>query len=156
MPRVSVLLENIRSAYNVGSIFRICDGAKVDKLYLTGLCAYPPHPRVEKTALGSQQHVPWEYHESAQIILKRLSSKMHIVSLEVTPESVNLFETDFDENQEVCLIFGNEVDGVSAETLARSHQICHLPMLGTKSSLNVSTCAAVAIYETQRKLGSLV
>lgn len=167
-----VVLDNVRSAYNVGSVFRICDCAGVDALYLTGITPYPPHNKIPKTSLGAEETVYWEYHRDAVELVKLLQSgevkkarksaihksehlrpklideKLQIVSLEITKDSKNLFSIKF--NKSLALVFGHELSGVNKEILKLSDKIIHIPMLGQKESLNVSTSAGIAVYEVQR------
>lgn len=151
-PQLAVLLEDIRSAYNVGSIFRCCDGAGIDTLYLTGRCAHPPHSKLEKTALGSTTTVKWEYHLDINPVIDKLKqANYQIICLETGPTSQNLFDISIKAN--TCLVFGNEVDGISTPVLDQADQIVAIPMLGQKSSLNVATSAAIAIYECKRQIG---
>lgn len=149
-PALMVLLENIRSAYNVGSIFRTADSAGVARLYLTGYTAYPPHPKLEKTALGSLTSVPWEHHESAITVVQTLQKQgVRVLAAEVADVATSIYEIGFTED--TCLVFGNEVDGVSQELLSRVDGVVRVPMFGMKESLNVATAAGVVIYEFVRK-----
>ena len=155
MKDLYVWAENIRSIYNVGSFFRSCDAVGASKLLLSGVTAHPPHPRLSKTALGSSKTVPWEYYETSFDVLEMLEdNKITLVSLEITKSSTDIFLTKF--NGPTCLVLGNEVEGVSQETLDRSSYITHIPMEGQKSSLNVASAAAIGIYEVRRKLLGLV
>lgn len=148
-----VILEDIRSVYNVGSAFRTADAAGIDKLILTGKSAHPPHPRLKKTALGSSQSVSWEYHQEIQPYLEKVKEEgFSIVSMEASDESVNLYKTTFDSK--LCLIFGNEVNGVSHTALQLSDLVCRIPMLGAKTSLNISVSLGVTVYERLRQLQS--
>lgn len=156
LPQLSVMLERVRSAYNVGSVFRTCDSAGVDKLYLTGYTATPPHHKLEKTALGSMQSVNWEHHCHAVSLAQYLRSQgMQIIALEPTKTSVSIYSQESSMTTPVCLIFGNEVAGITPELLKLSDQILHIPQLGIKSSLNVASAAAIAIYEASRQLHRL-
>ena len=150
MHKLVVIAEDLRSIYNVGSLFRTCDAAKVDKLFLTGRSAHPPHPRLVKTALGSHQTVPWEYHLTSSEIIPILKAEGYtILGMEYTSSSTSLFALDLPEA--CCLVLGNEVTGLSQDVLSLADTICHIPMLGTKSSLNVSVAAGVAIYQYRKR-----
>lgn len=150
--KLSLCAEDLRSAYNVGSLFRTGDAVGIGCLYLTGRSAYPPHPRVLKTALGSQTSVRWEYHESSLDLLVHLKSQGYqLAALEVTPQATSLFS--FTVTQDICLIVGNEVNGVSSQVLELVDSVMSIPMSGIKSSLNVSVAAAVALYECKRQMG---
>jgi 23S rRNA (guanosine2251-2'-O)-methyltransferase len=148
--KLFVLLENIRSAYNVGSIFRTCDAAGVDKLFLTGYTAYPPHPKLNKTALGSFNSVKWEYVRNGKqvaMVLKKKRTKL--ISLEANKDTSSIFEKTFIKN--TCLVFGNELSGISQDMLELSDEIVHIPQFGKKESLNVAVAAGIAVYEFKRK-----
>ncbi|GAB4142415.1 MAG: RNA methyltransferase [Patescibacteria group bacterium] len=162
-------MENIRSAYNVGSVFRTCDSAGIDKLFLTGISPYPPHSKLNKTALGSLESVSWEYHNSSLEILKRLKDDgVKILSLESFKNAKSIYDYFFSiidisevtkkskENfNDICLVFGNEDVGISKEVLEISDEILTIPMFGKKDSLNIAVSAGIAIYEFVRKKISL-
>jgi len=149
LPRFSALLEDIRSLWNVGSIFRSADGAGFDKLYLCGITGCPPRKEIAKTSLGAEDAVAWEHHAGALDILPALAAAgIQVVVLEKTERSVPLREA-LEKNQikaPLCLVVGNEVSGVSAEILAQATLICDLPMRGAKSSLNVAVAFGIAAY----------
>ena len=148
--KLVVLLDNIRSAYNVGSVFRTCDSAGVDKLFLCGYCACPPNPKLHKTALGSVDHVAWEHHCSAADAVKYLKSQhVQIICLETVPQTQSLFEYHY--QTDTCLIFGNEERGIDPDILALADTILQIPQYGIKESLNIASAAAVAIYEFRRQ-----
>ncbi len=147
MPRtpVVVVADNIRSMHNVGSIFRSGDGAGIRHLYLTGFTAAPPRPEIEKTALGATDSVPWSYHENAAEVVSRLKDEGYeIVVVEQTTESRPFFKANF--TFPLCLIMGNEVDGVSDELVAMADKAVDIPMLGVKHSLNVSVACGIVLY----------
>lgn len=144
-----VVLDNIRSAHNVGSVFRTCDSFKVDKLWLCGICAVPPSAEIHKSALGAEDSVPWERSESTMDVVARLRSDGYeIVSVEQTVGSVGLdrFVPGFSEGKRYALIFGNEVDGVAQEVVDASDFSLEIPQFGTKHSLNVSVSAGVVLW----------
>lgn len=146
-----VVLDNIRSAHNVGAIFRTADGAGVSKIYL---CGYTPTPidrfgreqaEIKKTSLGATQSVKWEHVEKITELIDRLHSEGYtIASVEQTPDTISYKEWQADEK--VAFIFGNEVDGVQESALAQSDVVLEIPMLGKKESLNVSNSAAIILY----------
>lgn len=149
-PKLYVLLEFVRSAHNVGSVFRACDSAGITKLFLCGWTAMPPHPKLAKTALGSEQSVAWEHHCSAvQLAVYLRSQSISLVALEVGADSEDIFTAPFE--RDTCLIFGHEELGVSEELLQLCDHVVAIPHAGAKSSLNVSVAAGVAIYEYVRK-----
>jgi tRNA G18 (ribose-2'-O)-methylase SpoU len=142
---VAVVAENIRSLYNVGSIFRTSDGAAVEKLWLCGYTGYPPRKEIDKTALGSVDSVPWEYNEDTVSVVKNLKNKGYcIAALEHTDKSCiyNKAEYDFP----LCLIIGNEVEGLSGEIVSLCDMAIEIPMHGLKQSLNVSVAYGIMIY----------
>ena len=151
---VVALLENIRSLYNVGAFFRTADAAGLRKLYLCGITGRPPHTGIRKTALGAETSVPWEYAADpvAQVTALRAEG-CEIAAIETSIRSVDLF--DWEPAFPVCLIFGNEVEGISRELSALADAHVRIPMLGTKHSLNVATAGGVVIYELLRKYRAL-
>lgn len=145
------LLDNIRSAYNVGAMFRTADGAGIQKLYLTGITPHPPHAKIPKTSLGALDNVDWEYAENTLDIVKILKEQgMKIISIEKNSSSVDYKSFKFEPNS--LLIFGNEIKGVSKEVLELSDAVVHLPMYGMKESLNVATTFGVIMYEAISQL----
>lgn len=146
-----IILEDVRSIFNVGSVFRTADAAGVEKIILSGLTAHPPHPRLEKTALGATKFVEWEYHQNLDDVIERLKKEnFQLVACELDQSAKNVFETKCTQN--TCLIFGNEVTGVSSNTLEKVDDIIEIPMLGSKKSLNIATAAGIIMYEYRRKL----
>lgn len=144
-----VVLDNIRSAHNVGSAFRTCDSFKVDRLWLCGICAVPPSAEIHKSALGAEDSVPWEHSDSTMDIVERLRGEGYtIVSVEQTVGSVSLadFVPEFTAGKKYALIFGNEVDGVAQEVVDASDFSLEIPQFGTKHSLNVSVSAGVILW----------
>jgi tRNA G18 (ribose-2'-O)-methylase SpoU len=151
---IAVVLENIRSLYNVGSIFRTSDGANVEKLYLCGYTGRPPRKEIDKTSLGSAESVPWEYvPEAASAVAELKSRGYQIVSLEHTDRSVPYTEAEY--RFPLCLIVGNEVEGVSGELVSLCDMAVEIPMYGIKQSLNVSVAFGIAAYHiTHRYRGA--
>jgi tRNA G18 (ribose-2'-O)-methylase SpoU len=148
---VSLLLDNIRSMYNVGSIFRTADGARVESLYLSGITARPPKKEISKTALGAEESVVWHPSENAVATVDSLRARGYeIAAIETAVNAVDLF--DWQPRWPVLLLFGHEVDGVGDDLLNRCDTFVRLPMLGLKHSLNVSNAAAIVLYELLRKL----
>ncbi len=141
-----IVLDNIRSLHNVGAIFRTADGAGWDKIYLTGYTGCPPDRRIEKVSLGAEEFLSWEQADSAIELCKKLKKDgFKIVALEQSEKSENIFDThDFGEN--IALILGNEVEGVSQELLDICDQHVEIPMYGQKKSLNVSVAAGIALF----------
>lgn len=140
-----LILPDIRSAHNVGAMFRIADGAGVDKVYLCGYTARPPHPQLDKVSLGAEKSVPWEYQRQAWRLLTELKEKgYNIVALEKTNTSLDLFK--WKSKFPLALVVGNEKSGVTKSLLKYCRLAVHIPMAGKKTSLNVSVAAGVAIY----------
>ena len=146
-----IILEDIRSAYNVGAIFRTADASGVSKVFLTGYTPAPidrfgrPQPEIQKTSLGASETMLWEKVESMSELITRLQKEgVTVAAVELSPTSVPLKE--FIEPEKVAYIVGNEVDGVAKETLELADVVVELPMLGKKESLNVSVTAGIILY----------
>ena len=143
---ISILVENVRSVHNVGSIFRSADGFGAEKIYLTGYTAYPPREDLHKTALGAEDSVPWEYHEDAITIAEEIKKEgKNLLLVEQTHSSKSIYSANYDFP--VCFIVGNEVDGVSEKLAAIATNHIELPMRGVKQSLNVSVATGIVGYE---------
>jgi len=151
---VSVLLENVRSMYNVGSFFRTADAAGIEALHLCGFTGYPPKKEISKTALGADETVPWDHTRDAMDRVKELRSRGYeIAAIETSTRSVDLF--DWVPHFPVCLLFGHEVDGLTEPLREFADTHVRIPMLGQKHSLNVATAGGVVIYELLRKFTAL-
>lgn len=152
-PPVAALLDNVRSLYNVGSIFRTSDGARLERLFLTGYTPHPPRREIEKTALGATGTVPWEYHRDPLAALEaNKAAGRQICALELTDSSIPYYDlrpTSFP----LCLVVGNEITGVSREVLSRCDLAIEIPMFGTKQSLNVAVAYGIVLFDLTRKLG---
>ncbi len=149
--KLSLLLDNLRSTLNVGSIFRTADGAGVTHIYCCGTTPTPYHPKIIKTGLGAEYSIPWIYHRNALDVLDQIESETLILSLEASENSSDLFSNfgQIAASKEVLLILGNEVSGVDPELMRRSNFLVSLPMIGKKTSLNVAVAAGIAIYSLQ-------
>ena len=146
---ISILVENVRSVHNVGSIFRSADGFGAEKIYLTGYTAYPPRLDLSKTSLGAEKSVPWEHIESPIKAAKQIISKgISLVLLEQTIKSKPIYDLNW--SFPLCFIVGNEVEGVSEELSELATIHAEIPMRGVKQSLNVSVSTGVAGYEFSR------
>ena len=146
----SAVLEDLRSLWNVGSIFRSADGAGFSRLYLCGITGTPPNKAIAKTSLGAEDVVAWGHHSHVlDFVPKLVEEGVQIVALEKTEHSIELSEALHLKKLRtpLCVIVGNEVAGVSAEALALAHVTCHLPMHGVKSSLNVAVAFGIAAYQ---------
>lgn len=151
---VAVLLDNVRSLYNVGAFFRTADAAGVEKLHLCGITGRPPQHAIAKTALGAEDSVPWEHTwEPVPLIHAIRDRGYEIAAVETTVHAVDLF--DWTPGFPVCVIFGHEVEGIRPEVSALSDTHVRIPMLGAKHSLNVATAGGVVIYELLRKYRAL-
>lgn len=149
---VYAMADNIRSIYNVGSIFRTSDAALIEKLYLTGYTPYPPRPEIEKVALGATDAVPWEYIKDPLEAVKKIKAEgIKIVPLEITANSRNY--TDIEPADfPLCLILGNELTGVSNSIIEQADFSIEIPQYGFKHSINVSVAYGIAVMELVRKL----
>ncbi len=149
---IYALLDNVRSLYNVGSIFRTSDGAFIEKLYLCGFTPHPPRREIEKTALGSTQSVPWEYHRNPIEVIHLLRERhIKIVVLELTDESSPYYDvqpSDFP----LCLVVGNEITGIRKEIIELADMAIEIPMYGMKQSLNVAVAYGIAVFGLLRIL----
>jgi 23S rRNA (guanosine2251-2'-O)-methyltransferase len=146
----AVLLDNVRSMYNVGAFFRAADGVGLEKLCLCGITAHPPKKAISKTALGAEEMIQWEHNWNAIEVAQGLRRKgFEIAAIETSLHSVDLF--DWQPRFPVCVAFGHEVEGVQPGLLQIADTHVRIPMLGQKTSLNVATAAGVVLYELLRK-----
>jgi 23S rRNA (guanosine2251-2'-O)-methyltransferase len=151
---VCVLLENVRSLYNVGAFFRTADAVALEKLWLTGITGYPPQRMISKTALGAEDTVPWEHRRNPAETIEELRVRgCEIAAIETSAHSIDLFE--WKPRFPVCVLFGHETDGLTLETAALADTHIRIPMLGLKHSLNVASAGAVVLYELLRKYRAL-
>jgi 23S rRNA (guanosine2251-2'-O)-methyltransferase len=149
---VYVLLQNIRSMWNVGSIFRTCDAARIEKVIITGYTATPPRPQIEKVALGATETVDWEYSEDPLLAIRQLKAQgVTICALEITEKSRSYSSVAKSEFP-LCLVVGNEVSGIDDEVLEQCDFSLEIPQYGTKHSLNVAVSAGIAVFELVRCL----
>ena len=147
---VYVVLNSIRSSYNVGSIFRTSDGAMIEKLYLCGYTPHPPKKEVLKTALGSHESVEWEYVEDPKEVIKELKQKgIKICALELTDTSINHYELT-KSDLPICLVIGNEISGVDQELIDLCDVSIEIPQYGIKQSLNVAVAYGISIFELRK------
>jgi tRNA G18 (ribose-2'-O)-methylase SpoU len=149
---IYAMADNIRSLYNVGSIFRSSDGALISKLFLTGFTPHPPRKEIDKTALGSTLTVPWEYYKNPlDAVIKLKEQKIKICVLELTNKSVPYYDLT-KEDFPLCLVFGNEITGVSKEIIEQADMGIEIPMYGHKQSLNVAVAYGIVLYDCLRIL----
>lgn len=143
-----IILDSIRSLNNIGSFFRTADAFNVEKIYLCGITATPPHRDIQKTALGATESVDWEFRESIQDLVQELKSQnVKVCSIEQAEKTTFLQDIHELQGDKFALVFGNEVDGVDQEVINQSDYIIEIPQFGTKHSLNVSVCAGVVMWE---------
>jgi tRNA G18 (ribose-2'-O)-methylase SpoU len=151
---VCVLLENVRSLYNVGAFFRTADAVALDKLYLGGITGYPPQNMITKTALGAEETVPWQRVADAETTITELrATGYEIAAIETSAHAVDLF--DWQPRFPVCVLFGHETDGLTPGVAAMADTHIRIPMLGRKHSLNVASAGGVVLYELLRKYRAL-
>jgi len=149
---IIVILNDIRSLNNIGSFFRTSDAFNVEKIYLCGITANPPHRDIQKTALGATETVAWEYRRSIIDLVKELKSEgITICSIEQTEKTTFLQDVPKLIEKQFALVFGNEVNGVDQDVIDASDYILEIPQFGTKHSLNVSVCAGVVLWEFAKK-----
>ncbi len=147
-----IILDNLRSAFNVGSIFRMCDAMRVSGLYLCGYTAHPPHRKLKKTSLGTVRYVPWRHFEETTDAVEHLQGQgIEVWAAETTTASLRWDEADYPVP--VGIVFGNEALGVSEEVLARCDGLVEIPTHGFKNSLNVAATAAVIGYRVLSRAG---
>lgn len=145
---VVVVLDNIRSLNNIGSVFRTSDAFVIEKIYLCGITARPPHKDIHKTALGATESVEWAYESKAVSLIENLTqSNYHCLAIEQAVGSVMLDEFKIEKDQKYALVFGNEVMGVQQEVVNACKGVIEIPQLGTKHSLNISVSAGVVLWD---------
>lgn len=152
---IVIVLDNIRSLNNIGSVFRTADAFLVEKIFLCGITATPPHKDIRKTALGSTDSVDWEYAKEVLDVVSDLKSKnYHVIAVEQAEHATLLNKLEIDNTKKYVLIFGNEVKGVGQEVVSTSDEVLEIPQFGTKHSLNISVSVGVTIWDIWSKLSS--
>jgi 23S rRNA (guanosine2251-2'-O)-methyltransferase len=150
-----IILDNIRSAHNTGSVFRTSDAYKVEKIFLCGITAIPPNKEIHKTALGATDSVDWEYYNDSILLVKNLKKEGHIpIAIEQTEKSTSILDFVPNKNNIYIYIFGNEVHGVQQELIELCEKVVEIPQFGTKHSLNVSVTAGICIWDFYNKINS--
>lgn len=143
-----VILDNVRSAYNVGAVFRTADGFRIDKLLLCGITPCPPNKEIYKTAIGAENSVDWEYYPDVVSAVSQLKEQnYHIIGLEQTTHSCMLQDWTWNPNLKFGIILGNEVDGMHPDLLPLCDTIIEIPQMGTKHSFNVSVAAGMILWD---------
>ncbi|MFB9841821.1 RNA methyltransferase [Mucilaginibacter ginsenosidivorans] len=145
---VVVVLDNVRSMHNVGSIFRTCDGFAVEKICLCGITGQPPHREIEKTALGATQSVNWSHYPTPLQAVEELRNEGYsIIAIEQAENSIMLNDFEAETNKKYALIFGNEVNGVSDEVMKEIDACIEIPQFGTKHSFNIVVSAGIVLWD---------
>jgi tRNA G18 (ribose-2'-O)-methylase SpoU len=149
---ITIILDEIRSLTNVGAFFRTSDAFNVDKIYLCGITATPPHREIQKTALGATETIAWEHRETTMEVVNELKAKgIKVCSIEQTEKTTMLQDVCDLPDEHYALVFGNEVNGVNQEVIDASDYILEIPQFGTKHSLNVSVCAGIVMWEFAKR-----
>lgn len=145
---VVLVLDNVRSSHNTGSAFRTADAFHVDRIFLCGICPFPPSPEIRKVALGAEDAVPWEKADDTLAVVQKLKAEGYtVVAVEQTVHSVKLQDFRREEGRKYALVFGNEVDGVRQDVVDAADFALEIPQKGTKHSLNVSVSVGVVLWE---------
>ena len=151
---VIIVLDNIRSAHNVGSVFRTSDAFLIKKIMLCGICPVPPKNEIRKTALGATESVEWEYYSKSIDCINILAKKGYrIISIEQADNATYLNNFSTEKSQKIALVFGNEVNGVMEEIIQQSDDVIEIPQFGTKHSVNVSVSVGIVLWDLYLKMG---
>lgn len=152
---IIIILDDIRSLHNIGSVFRSADAFLIEKIYLCGITATPPNKEIHKTALGATETVEWEYAANILEVIQQLKEeKVSVYAVEQTENAVFLDQFQPEKNKKYALIFGNEVKGVSQEAINLSEGVIEIPQLGSKHSLNISVSAGIVIWDFYQKIST--
>lgn len=147
-----IVLDSLRSLNNIGSFFRTADAFNIEKIYLCGITATPPHRDIQKTALGATETIDWEYVEDIVSLTERLQKEgVKVCTIEQTEKTTLLQNVSQLPNEKFALVFGNEVNGVNQDVVDISDYIIEIPQFGTKHSLNVSVCAGIVMWEFAKR-----
>ena len=147
-----LVLDNVRSLHNIGSVFRTADAFRLEGIYLCGITATPPHREIHKTALGATESVSWEYRENTTDALAELKEQDYLIySVEQTEDAVLLDQVQLTGNRKYALVLGHEIRGVDQQVVDMSDQCIEIPQYGTKHSLNISVAAGIVIWELFRR-----
>jgi tRNA G18 (ribose-2'-O)-methylase SpoU len=148
-----VILDNIRSLNNIGSVFRTSDAFLIEKIYLCGITAKPPHKDIHKTALGATDSVNWEYAEDTLKLIQELQKQnVKIIAIEQADRSIKLQDFKIEVNQKYAIVMGNEVKGVQQEVVSKSNFCVEIPQFGTKHSLNISVTTGIVLWDFFKKI----
>ena len=150
---ICIVLDNVRSLNNIGSIFRTADAFLIERIFLCGITATPPHKDIHKTALGATESVAWEYHKDVLALLEELKNEGYeVLSVEQAEKARMLNDFKGDRNKKYALVFGNEVKGVSQAVVSQSDGVLEIPQYGTKHSLNISVSVGIVVWDLWAKL----
>lgn len=148
-----IILDDIRSLHNIGSVFRTADAFLIEKIYLCGITAVPPNKEIHKTALGATETVTWEYQENVLTVIEKLQNeKIAVFAVEQVESAVFLQDFSPKKNQKYALVFGNEVKGVSQKAVELCNGSVEIPQLGTKHSLNISVSTGIVVWDLFKKM----
>lgn len=151
-----VVLDNIRSLNNIGSVFRTSDAFLIEKIYLCGICATPPNKEIHKTALGATESVDWEYFQETLDVVKKLKEQnIKVLAIEQADDSTKLDDFMPEKNEKYALVLGNEVKGVQQEVVSASDDCIEIPQLGTKHSLNISVTTGIVLWDVFQKMKNM-
>ena len=154
--RIIIILDDIRSLHNIGSVFRTADAFLIEKIYLCGITATPPNKEIHKTALGATETVTWEHHENILEVIGNLKKeKVSVFAIEQVENSVFLNDFKVESDEKYALVFGNEVFGVNQEAIKLCDGTIEIPQLGTKHSLNISVSTGIVIWDLFVKINKL-
>jgi len=147
-----VVLDNVRSLNNIGSVFRTCDAFLVEEIFLCGITATPPHRDIHKTALGATETVKWQYFEDTLLAVESVKTKGYkIFAIEQVDDSISLADFEDLPHEKIALVFGHEINGVSENIVKIADGSIEIPQQGTKHSLNISVCAGIVLWEVFKK-----
>lgn len=150
---IVIILDNVRSAHNVGSVFRTSDAFLIEKIMLCGICPVPPKNEIRKTALGATESVDWQYFNDSTDCIKGLKEKGYtIISIEQADNAIDLNNYSIEKSRKIALVFGNEVNGVSDKIINLSDSVIEIPQHGTKHSFNVSVSVGIVLWDLSRKI----
>lgn len=150
---IIIVLDDIRSLHNIGSVFRTSDAFLIEKIYLCGITATPPNKEIHKTALGATDTVAWEYQKDVLTVIDQLKiENISVFAIEQVENSVMLNDFEVEKGKKYALIFGNEVKGVSQDAIQKCEGVIEIPQLGTKHSLNISVSAGIVVWDFFKKL----
>ena len=145
---VIVILDNVRSLHNIGSIFRTADALLIEKILLCGITATPPHPEMHKTALGAEQTVAWQYFQETKDAIKEITEEGYLpIAVEQTEKSTPLHLFHYTKQKKYALVFGHEVKGVQQDVVNRCREVIEIPQYGTKHSFNISVSAGIVLWD---------